>query len=273
MRAARVLALTCAGLAVSVTARAADWELALLLGSAFPTYDERLSIRVPRLGSVPGIEVSGGDDFVLEADGGLVVGGTVAVEFGGFFAVEGRVDSARVDLLTTGTSYQFAVSAPGLPPFTASVAAGPGTIALDRLFIYSGNVRLRTPGPVSVYASGGFSYLSRLRADSALPLEVEGAAILVPELRGSLALVAEPSGSNSRVGFNGGAGLRVGLGGPVAVALFADARVFVFDSYDLQFEVQDTTGLALPDAAFRELPPIRFEPILVNVAGGVTVRF
>jgi hypothetical protein len=252
-------------------AGAADWEVGFLAGSAFPTYDERLSIRVPPIGSAPGIDVTGGDDFVLEANGGLVLGATVAWEFGGFFAIEGRVDSARVDLETTGTTYRFAVDVPGVPPVNATVAAGPGDIALERLFIYSGNLRLRTPGPVSFYASGGLSYLPSLRADSALPVRLDAGGLPLGDIRGSLALVAEPSESESRVGFNGGAGLRVSLGS--ALAVFAEARVFVFDSYDLRFDVEGSPELRLLDSAVQSLPPIRFDPILYNIAGGLIVRF
>jgi hypothetical protein len=251
---------------------AADWELALLVGSAFPTYDERLQVRVSGIGTARGITVTPSGDFVFEADGGLAFGAALAWEVGGFFAIEGRLDTAGVELVTPGVEYQVAVNVPPLPPLSGSLQAGPGEVPLERLIIWSANLRLRTPGPVSIYGSGGISFLPRLRSSRGLPLQVSVNGLPgATYLRGELNLEAEPGESESRVGVNGGAGLRVRIGGPVS--LFVDARVFAFKEHELRFDLDSDAGFLVLNDLVDALPPVRFDPLLYNVNGGIVFTF
>ena len=139
-------------------ADAQGWDLTFFVGRAFPTYDERLTLR-PSTPSVPGVDISVVGSPLLKADGGPVFGGALAFEFG-ILGIEGRLDATEVGLEFTGARYNLRGTEPPFEGLTASVTLADGRFDADRIPLLSVNARIRTPGPVALVASGGLSYLN-----------------------------------------------------------------------------------------------------------------
>jgi hypothetical protein len=236
-------------------------DFTVFVGKAFPTYDERLTLRVP---PIAGADFTTLESPVLRADGGAVFGGALAFELG-IFAIEGRVDSTQVGLEFTGARYELRATEPPFSGFTVTLAATPGRFDADRVNLLSLNARFRTPGPIALVASGGLSYLPEIRVGGSVPLRVQVPGI--PQLAEDVALSlrATPGESGNRFGVNAGAGLR--LGGRVGI--MAEARVFYFKEYELRFEGDDD----VLDELLEGLDPVRFTPVFVNVQAGLVFRF
>lgn len=150
-----------------------------------------------------------------------------------------------------------------------SVAIGSGRFDVGRLNLLSFNLRVRTPGRVGVVASGGLSYLPDIDVAGSVPLEIRlNDVVLSPPVDPRLRLTASPGESGHRWGVNAGAGLRVGAG---RIGLVAEARVFYFRDYQLQFGLRD--GLPYLHELIASLESVRFEPVFVNAQAGITVRF
>jgi hypothetical protein len=264
-RKAVVLALA---LLSSATARAQaqGGDLTLFVGGAYPIYDERLTLRPPTP-NVPGADVTVTGSPALRASGGLVLGGALAFEFG-VFGIEGRLDSTQVGFDLDGARYDVR---PGSGPFqgtAASVTVGDGEFEADRFNILSINARLRTPGPVGLVVSGGFSYLPDITITGSVPLSAEIIGVPLPGIAPRLHLTAAPGESDHRFGLNGGGGLRIGGS---RVALMVEARVFHFREYDLRFTVDGAPAIVTD--LLEVLEPIRFEPTIVNAQAGLVFRF
>lgn len=246
---------------------AAEWDLSLFVGQAFPTYDERLVIRLPDVPPVPGLDVQTTGIPELRADGGPVFGAALAREFG-ILGIEVRVDLTDVALDLTGVRYDLRVDPPVFGLQRGSVTINDASFDVDRLSIVSANLRLRTPGPISLVASGGFSYLPRFEVSGTVPIEfaiegVPGSSLAQPDLR----LGLEPGESSDRWGVNGGAGLRIGGN----AAVFAEARVFYFGDYELSVLVEDVQPLVT--RLLDELEPVSFRPVIANAVAGLVFRF
>lgn len=239
-------------------------DLSFYGGQALPRYEESIRF-APALPQLPGYEVTASDALALDAAGGPVFGGAIALEFG-FLALEGRVDTADVDLETAGVRIDLR---PVGRPIVASVSIGAGQIDLDRFVVYSANLRLRTPGPVSFFASGGISYLPSLSASGTLPVAASIVGLPGIGTSAGLRLEAEPSDADSRFGGNAGAGLRVTLA--PHVALFGEARIFGFQEYDLRFVLDDSDLAGLDE--FVEFPSVQFTPVYFHAAAGLTFAF
>jgi hypothetical protein len=84
-------------------AAAQGFDFTFFLGRAFPIYDERLTLRPPTP-TVPGVDITVDGTPLIEADGGPVVGGALAFEWG-ILGIEGRVDATDVALDLTGARY------------------------------------------------------------------------------------------------------------------------------------------------------------------------
>lgn len=242
-------------------------DLTLFLGRAYPIYDERLTIR-PSAPSLPGVDINVTGDPVIRADGGLVLGGALAFELG-VIGVEARVDGTGVGFEFSGARYDLrAVQAP-FTGLSGNVTLGDGRFDARRFYLLSGNVRLRTPGPVGLVASGGLSLLPDVTITGSVPVSLNIAGLTVlqgvaPRLR----LRVAPGESEHHVGINGGVGLRIGGD---RLALMAEVRGFYFREYGLRFEVEDA-----PDFAARLLEStdaIRFRPVIVNGQAGLVFRF
>ena len=261
------LAVLTAVVAVPAQAFAGQVDLTLFLGRAYPVYDERLLIR-PSTPSLPGVDVTVSGDPVIRADGGLVFGGALAFE-AGIFGIEGRVDGTEVGLDFSGARYDLRATQPPFTGLTGSVTLGGGSFDIRRFYLLSGNVRLRTPGPVGIVVSGGLSVLPDLTTSGTIPVSVDIAGLTV--LQGAaprLRLRAAPGESGHRIGLNGGAGLRIGGD---RVALMAEVRGFYFRDYELRFELEDAPDFV--EALLENVDAIRFQPIIVNAQAGLVFKF
>ena len=139
---------------------------------------------------------------------------------------------------------------------------------MERLNLVSVNLRVRTPGPVALIASGGLSYLPDIHVDGSIPLDIQNRGPARPP-GGAAAADARRNARPGRapVGVNAGAGIRVGG----RVAFVGEARIFYFPDYELRFVLDDPLPF-LPELA-AGLTGFRFQPVFLNAQAGVVVRF
>ncbi len=241
-------------------------DLTLFIGSAYPVDHERFTLR-PSTPSLPGADITANPTPELRAAGGLVVAGALAFELG-VLGIEGRWDSMSLGFDVDGGRYDIRATSGPLQGLTGAVTVGDGRLDAKRLNILSINARLRTPGPVGIYASGGFSVLPDVTIEGSVPLGVELVGVPVGGIAPRLRLDVAPGESNRRYGLNGGAGLRLGSS---RVALVGEVRVFYFKDYDLRFAVEDAPAIAAD--LIDRIAPVRFDPIIVNAQAGLAVRF
>jgi hypothetical protein len=246
---------------------AADWELSLFLGRAYPTLDDLLVIRLPGVPAVPGLEVQPHGTPQIGIDGGRVLGGALAWHIG-VVGFEGRLDAVHVGFDLTGARYDLRLTAPPLAGATGSITIGNGRFDAERLHLLSLNARLRTPGPISLVASGGPSYLPSFDITGTAPVQVqlEGLPVIPPQ-QPRLRLRVAPGQAAHRFGLNGGLGLRTGG----RVGVFGEARIFYFRPYELHAVLEDAP--ALVDDLLGDFEIVRFEPIIVNAVAGLVIRF
>jgi hypothetical protein len=255
-----------ANLVCAKTVFAQGVDFTFFLGKAFPVYDERLTLRAS-VPSLPGLEVTSSDALEIRTDGGPVFGGAVAFEFG-VLAIEGRMDATEIGFDLSAARFDLRATQPPFTGLTGSLTVGPGRFDVDRLYLLSGNLRLRTPGPLGLVASGGVSLLPDISITGTVPLSVQIAGIPhVPGLEPRVRLVAAPGESEHRVGLNGGVGLRIGG----RVALMGEARVFYFREHELRFDIDGAPEFV--EAFLDSLDTVRFEPIIVNAQVGLVVKF
>jgi hypothetical protein len=242
-------------------------DVTVFLGRAYPVYDERLTIR-PSVPSFPGIDVTVSGDPAIRTDGGLVIGGALAFELG-ILAIEGRIEGVDIGFDLSGARYDLRATQGPVAGLAGSVTLGDGRFDADRFYLLSGNVRLRTPGPIGIVVSGGVSLLPDVTISGSVPVTVQIAGLpTLPGVEPRLRLLAAPGQSEHRFGINGGAGLRLG-GGPIGV--IAEIRAFYFRDYELQFDVEGAPELAA--AVLENVGAIRFQPVIVNAQAGLVFRF
>lgn len=261
-----MLAVAALWLALPSSARAQGGDITLFVGRAFPTYDERLTLR-PAAPSIPGLDVTVAGDPAIRADGGLVFGGAVAFELG-VLGIEGRLDATDVGFDVRGARYDVRVTQPPFQGVTGSVTVGDGRLDADRLYLLSGNVRLRTPGSTGLVVSGGVSLLPDITISGSVPFAMQIGGVAVPGIEPRLRLRAAPGESGRRLGLNGGAGVRIGGS---RTALLIEARAFYFREYELRFDGEGVPELLQP--LVNDLGPVRFDPVIVNVQAGLMIRF
>jgi hypothetical protein len=244
----------------------AEWDLSVFVGQAFPTYDERLVIRLPDVPPAPGLDIRASGTPELQADGGPVFGAALAREFG-ILAIEVRLDVTEVALELTGVRYDITANPPVFGLSRASITVGDARLDSNQLSLVSINARLRTPGPISLVVSGGLSYLPDFEVGGSIPVAftVEGLGTSLAQPR--LVIAAEPNQSSDRWGVNGGGGLRFGG----RIAAFAEVRVFYFGEYDLNVAFDDAQPLL--DALIDEIEPVQFRPLIFNAVAGLVFRF
>lgn len=236
-------------------------DITIFGGYAYPTYSQEFTFRTPSIPSFPGFEISE-ESTTLDAKGGTAFGLAAAFELGRVFGIEGRVDTASVKLESSGARYT--LSGSGL---SGSISLGEGPIPVDRLTLLSANLRLRIHGPVSLLASGGFSYLPSFNVGGSIPLTVGVPGLPAAGTTIPLRLTALPTDNEYRFGVNGGIGLRIRVA-PV-VALVGEVRGFYFSEYELYLQPANS---ALDDI-LRGLDPVRFNPVVVNAVAGVSFLF
>lgn len=268
-------------------------DLTLYLGRSFPGYSQTLTynpgpVSVP----IPGVTISQNGAFTLEGSGALVVSGGVTLYFGGILGIEGRYDTVRVNVIETAPSYDVSVTLPGVPqPVTATLDLGLGTVDVSTLKPWSLNLKLRTPGSVHLFASGGISHLPSFdfTVSQRIGLGVTGVNLITRQatissvgISGALTPVASPdggaspNGSASKWGGNLGGGLQFSLG--KNVSLVAEARYFYFPSQKFEWTVSPDRFLSsieqtLLNATLTRLPQVEFKPRFFQVTGGITISF
>ena len=262
---ARAVGVVSVLLGIGGRAEGQGFDITFFVGRAFPTYDERLTLR-PSNPTVPGVDIDVVGSPLIEADGGPVFGGAFAYEFG-IVGIEGRLDATDVGLVFTGARYNLRGTEPPFEGLTASVTLADGRFDADRIPLLSVNARIRTPGPVALVASGGLSYLNDITVTGTVPLRVELPGFPSTGFDPRLTLRAVPGQSEHRWGVNGGAGLRIGG----RVAFMGEVRVFYFPEYELRFAA--VNGAEILDELLEGLAPVRFHPVFVNAQAGVTFKF
>ena len=254
-------------LASSTGAAAQGFDVTFFVGKAFPTYDERLTLR-PSTPSVPGAR--GGHRRRIAAHrserrAGLRRRARLRV---GHSRCRGTARRNRSQPRPHWCPVQSARYPAAFEGLAARVTISDGTFDADRIGLLSANVRVQTPGPVALIASGGLSYLPDINVTGSLPLRVEVSGVPTPpDVNQRLTLRAAPGQSEDRWGVNGGVGLR--LGG--RVALIGEVRVFYFQDYELRFTAEN--GSEILNELLAGLAPVRFDPVFVNAQAGVTFRF
>ncbi len=239
---------------------------------SLPHYEQTLRFGLPRLPNLPNVDVVSRGDLVLDAKGGPVFGGALSRRLIGPLALEARVDTASLKLETAGAGYDLSARLPFLPPAEGSLSLGPGTFPLKRFTILSLDARLETGGPVSLFLSGGVSYLPKLESEGTITATLALPGVSgVPALDGDLRLVATPTQSQHSFGANAGAGLRIRFG--ENVALMGEARVFGFREYELAFSLTTAPSVPILDEAVAGLDAVRFNPVYFHAAVGLTVSF
>ena len=263
-------------------ARAGEFELSGWAGQTFPTYQQRLTYQP---GAVtlpfPGVAVTQTSAFALTADGALSLGGGVA-----FFPVEPigievRLDTADIDVQVTGLRYDVSVDLPPpLPDFTTGIDLGAGAVDVKRIHPVSFNLKLRTPGHVRFFVSGGASYLPSLEATVVQTIALGATGFTPPSSLqvGTLGLRAEavPADGYSHWGLNGGAGFQFQVAH--RITLLAEARYFHFDKRTLVWSRADDRDLSAIEKTFlaqvlQRLPTVSFDPQFWQATGGIAISF
>ncbi len=281
MRGARYHLATALWLAAS-TATADGFEVSFFGGWTAPTYEQRFqwdpNINIP---TFPGVNVRQQGTFELKARGGLAFGGSATYYFNDHIGIEGRIDTVDFKIDTMLPSFTATIDLPApLPPIGAELDLSDGAVEVDRLFPFSLNLRARTGGRTRFVASGGLSYLPRLRATGSqtVGLGITGLGNF-PQLdiaTVELGVEAAPDEKDEgRLGFNVGAGVEIELS--EHLALVGDVRIFRFKTLTLQWTrvSAPTTDLEelLLEELEGELEPIELEPIWFQAMGGIVVRF
>ena len=249
-----------------ISAFAQGGDLTLFVGSAFPIDREEFTLR-PSSPSIPGAEVTVTGDPALRASGGLVLGGALAFELG-VIGIEGRLDSTNIGFDVDGARYDLRGTTPPFQGLTGAITIADGHLDAERFNILSANLRLRTPGPVGLVASGGFSILPDVTINGSVPISAQIAGVPLPGVQPRLRLEVAPGESKRRYGLNAGAGLRIG---GQRVAIMGEVRVFYFTDYELTFGVEGAPSIV--SDLIREIPAITFDPVIVNAQAGLVVKF
>jgi len=241
-------------------------DLTLFVGTAYPVDREEFTLR-PSTPSIPGADVTVTGDPALKASGGLVLGGALAFEVG-VIGIEGRLDSTTIGFDVDGARYDLRGTSGPLQGLTGAITVGDGHLDAERLHILSANLRLRTPGPVGLVASAGFSILPDVTINGSVPITAQIAGITLPGVQPRLRLEVAQGESKHRYGLNAGGGIRIG---GQRLALMGEVRVFYFKDYELTFSVENAPSIV--SDLIREIPAITFDPVIVNAQAGLVVRF
>jgi hypothetical protein len=257
--------------------RASDrWEVTFLAGWTAPTIEERVPLDTEvDLPQIPGTTWQQQGEFAIVGRGSFAFGGSIAYFFGGHVGIEGRVDTVDFQVDTegpriTGTT---PLVAP-LPPLHTTLDLSNGAVEVERLYPLSANVKLRTGGSVAFVASGGVSFLPRLRftARQQAGLAVNGLHLAAVAVEAD-ALSNVPA--KDRLGFNGGGGVQVRISEKLAI--LGEARVFVFPTETLSWRPSTTPHSQLEEALLQSLltnlEPIELDLAYFHVSGGLAVRF
>ncbi|MET0555299.1 MAG: hypothetical protein ABW221_19815 [Vicinamibacteria bacterium] len=276
----RTLALIAAFVFAGLSARAAELEVSGSLGYTLPFYDQTfpIDLRPPGV-PVQGIELRPQEPLRLNAKGALAYAGTATLYFGPI-GIEGRYDSARVDITAIPPVYSVRLSSP-FPNVSTTLTPAPTDLRLTALTPVSLNLKLRTTGPFRLSVSGGVSYLPEFQLIVRQPIDLRVGGLGLPALQlGSVLAeaISQPQdpARDSRIGANAGVGLRLPLSDHAGVVV--DARAFVFPEQVLEWRVRQTGGpVTLPPALLQsvadQLEPVRFNPAYFHLQAGIALSF
>jgi opacity protein-like surface antigen len=263
----------------AASASAAGWEATVWAGPTFPLYEQSFALDPRAITGVGGITVDQEGVFRLDGNGGISFGGSLAFYPVPAVGIEGRIDTADVDVSTGGVQYVVRTSVPPFGNVRTSVVFSEGEGDLERLRPLSLNLRLRTPGSLSAYASGGVSYLPGFRFVIRQPVEVavgDGPSIPVGEVEVPAEALPEREG-DGRWGWNAGGGVQFGVA--PRVKLHVDVRYFHFQRQTLNWGEPEGSGALGPiardlvEAVAGELEPARFNPNFFQATGGIALSF
>lgn len=277
----RLLLLALVSSVPGASVRAATLEVAGYAGLTLPFYEQTFTIDlIPPGNPVEGVTIQQERPLTLSAKSGLVLAGSATVYFGGAFGIEARYDSAVVDITSEPPLYSVTLSHP-LPNAHFALEPAATVITISALTPLSLNLKLRTPGPVRFFLSGGISYLPDFQLAVTQKLGVSVAGISLPPgvNLGSLSATAVTRPEDPQYG---GVGGNVGLGLQIKlsehVALVGEGRAFFFPKQELTWRVTQEGGyVTVPPevltALERQLEPIRFNPAYFHLVGGIAFTF
>jgi hypothetical protein len=267
-------------LAAPALADAAELEVTGYAGYTFPFYSQTFKydpgpITVP----IPGVTVDQGGSFALEASGAPAFAGGVAFYLAGGLGLELRYDRADLTVDTKASSYTVRVGLPApLEPVVADLALAQGTADLKAAAPFSLNLKLRTPGSVRFFLSGGVSHLGDLEftVQQEVGLGVIAFDLVESNIRVSRIGVKGTGVAESSWGGNLGLGLQIPIGEHGALVL--EGRGFYFPKRKVEWEpVVDrplnAIELALLARLQERLPAVEFEPWWVQATAGFAIRF
>jgi hypothetical protein len=282
------MAFAVAAALAGVNAHAATVELSGHAGQAFPFYEQSFEydpgsalITLPGVGT---LNLGQSGAFRLEGKGGSSLGGAVTLYLAPHVGIEARVDSAAVDIRTSGATYHLSIDLPApLPDITQDLQFADGTVDVDRLQPLSLNLKLKTPGRVGLVASGGISYLpevqiaARQRVGFGIPaIQQLSASFSVGSIVLRSSVKPGEADAGNRIGGNIGGGVRLQLAGPLAVS--AEARYFHFSKHKIEWEPEIEGTLSVIEETLlaemkRRLKPIEFYPAFFQATAGVSLAF
>ena len=258
----------------------ADWEIAVHGGPTFPFYQQSFSFDPGPIGGTAGEVISQQGLYQLDGRGGISLGASLAFHPHSVLGLEARVDTADVNVSTGGVTYRVRVPVPPFGSLISDVAFSEGEGDLERLRPVSLNLRLRSPGPFRVSASGGVSYLPTFRFAIRQPIEAGlgagGPQFEIAEIFLPAEALPDQEG-DGRWGVNGGVGIQYAIG--PRISLQADGRYFRFQRQTLYWGEPQGTGALTPvqdelvSEITRRLDPVRFNPTFFQATAGVAFSF
>ena len=282
---ARLVLAACVLALLTRPAGAEGWEIAVSAGRVFPFYKQSFTYDPGALASpIGGATLEQRGAFRLDARGGLALNLSIARRIGSRAAVVARLDTADVQVDTTGAQYRLQLNLPApLPPISTDVDLGTGTVDLERLKPLSLDVEVHTGKRLRVAASAGPSWLPAFRF-----VVNEGIGVGLPGLGasrlgldvGQVTLSAEALPTDTgqgRFGVNAGMTADWPIGRRASVRV--DGRYFRFQKQTLQWGRATTTGAlpAIEEDLVRQvesrLEPVVFNPTFFHASAGVALRF
>jgi hypothetical protein len=274
------LVLLLAVLAAPSLAGAAEFELTGYAGYTFPFYKQTFTydpgpVTVP----IPGVTVDQSGSFALEASGAPAFAGGATFYLTGGFGLEVRYDRADLTVDTKASSYTVRVGLPApLEPVVADLALAQGTADLKAAAPFSINLKLRTPGSVRFFLSGGASHLGDLEFTVQQTVGLGVIAFDIPHNNVKVGTIGVKGTAvaESSWGGNLGLGLQIAIG--EHAALVVEGRGFYFPKRKVEWTpVVDrplsAIELALLARVQERLPAVEFEPWWVQATAGFAIRF
>jgi hypothetical protein len=272
----------CGLAALAPRALAGGFEIDLHVGRTMPTFEQTLSYEPSdQIPGSAGVVLRPQGALSLDAKGDLAFSGGLTFFFAGPLGIEGRVDGLTAQLDSSGVRYDVRVlPRPPIPGFDARLDLGAQDLRIERVQPISLNLRVVTPGPVRLSASGGVSRLGTMRLLGTLSGDLSTTLVGIPvgvtaAQVGLKAEAAPEEQDKGQYGVNAGLGIQIGLG--ANLALSAEARGFLFRERTLRWSSSQAPRNAIEQALQAELlarlEPVRFTPTFFSANVGLALRF